>query len=369
MTGIDRRRFLATTAAAAAAAAVPGRAAAAGWVEVAGFAQARNADDRDAARRRALADALLAAALAGGAEVRGHTVVHNTRVTSDLLIVRPVGRVLEYRLLSAAFDGQAWQVRIRARVGAAGAGPCTERRRLVLAVEPPELSVSPSVPAWAAALAPVVAADLADAAGDAPGVTAQVRLSPATDPDRDRAGAAYLAATRRRAAAPPGSHRLSVTLRMARPGNDIAMRLDLRLAGPAGEGFSTRHDAAVPFPRASPLGRAAVLAGPGRAELARRLAAGAVPALERLLQTAQCRPVVARLRVAGGRIEADAGTRHGLERSHLAYTVDAAGPAGMLEIAALGPETAVLRPLDPQVGAAGLDGRAVRFLAMAPSLP
>ena len=59
------------------------------WVEVTGSAIIHNAADHDAARRRALADALLAAAFAGGANVQGHSAMSLGRMTSDMLVVRP----------------------------------------------------------------------------------------------------------------------------------------------------------------------------------------------------------------------------------------------------------------------------------------
>ena len=179
MTALSRRSLLATAVAAALATRVD--AADTAWIEVVGLAHARSPADVDAARRRALADALLSAALAGGAEVRGHTAVSNARVTSDMLLVRPVGQVLEHRVLSADIDGVAWRVRIRARVGPPATGACAARRRLVLAAEEPVVSVPLSAPAWAAALAPELAEGLVTAAAQAPSVVRLVRLPPRPD--------------------------------------------------------------------------------------------------------------------------------------------------------------------------------------------
>jgi hypothetical protein len=363
MTGLTRRCMMALALAACAA---PAAAADTGWIEVVGMAHPRNAADMDAARRRALADALLSAALAAGAEVRAHTAVENARVTSDLLLVRPVGRIIEHRLLSAAFDGSAWLVRIRARVGPPGQGTCA-RRRLVLAATAPRLSVPPGVPGWAAALLPPLAADLVAVAGRAPAVVALTRLPPPRDPGRDRVGTNYRAATRPAVTMPPGADLLTLDLSLEQLGRELRLGIEMTLAAPAGEALRSRHAAAVTLPGASPLGRSAVLLHPGRAGMTHRLLQGARPALLRLLDTAACRPLTARLHVIGGAIRVDVGRRHGLLPSALAFTADANGPAGVLEIAELGDDHAHLRLMDMQAAIPGLVGRVVRFVDLGPS--
>lgn len=340
----------------------------AGWVEVVGVAHARNAEDRDGARRRALADALLSAALAGGAEVRGHTAMRNARVTSDMLLVRPVGQVLEHRILSAAFDGRAWTVRIRARVGPPATGDCTARRRLVLAAEAPSVEVSPHAPAWSAALAPALAERLVALAERAPSVARLVRLPARAGQPGNRVGQHYAAATQPAVPFPPSGHLLTIRLRIAPEGRDLRLSAGITLASPSGEVLRSTHDARVPRPGASPFGRAAVLVEPGRAAMAERLTAGLEPALLRLIAAAACQPVRVQLRLAGGRLVADAGRENGLLRTSLAFTADLEGPSGALEIAELGNRQSVLRPIDPGIPPAALAGRIVRFVDVGAAL-
>lgn len=124
-----------------------------GWVEVVGAAHVSGAADLPAARRRALADALLSASLAGGADLRGHSALSMTRMTSDLMVMRPTGQILEHRVLSEQLDGQLLRLRVAARVGQPRAGECPERRRLLVTAYAPVIDVAPDVPAWADALA------------------------------------------------------------------------------------------------------------------------------------------------------------------------------------------------------------------------
>lgn len=108
--------------------------------------------DRDAARRRAVSDALLAAALAAGADVSGHTAVNRGIVTSDVAIVRSVGRILRHRILSETLSGATWRVRIEALVGE-GPGPLCPVRTLIVTAYPATLAVDPHAPAWSGELA------------------------------------------------------------------------------------------------------------------------------------------------------------------------------------------------------------------------
>src|SRR6056297_1321883 len=132
------------------------------WIEAQGFAHVASTADRDAARRRAIGEALVSAALAGGASLRGHTVMDKGRITADLSILRPTGRVLSHRVLSAELvDGQ-WRVRVAAQVGPMPAAACPARRRRAVCPPPHLVRVAPKVRARRPHWAQRVAHDLVD---------------------------------------------------------------------------------------------------------------------------------------------------------------------------------------------------------------
>src|SRR6056297_884806 len=95
------------------------------WIEARGYAYPASAADRDSARRRAIGEALVSAALAGGSSLRGHTVTNKGRITSDLAILRPTGRVLSHRVLSAELVDGRWNVHVAAQVGPMTADTCS----------------------------------------------------------------------------------------------------------------------------------------------------------------------------------------------------------------------------------------------------
>lgn len=348
-------------------AAAPAQAGKAVWVEVTGHAFQSGPADSDAARRRALADALLQAALAGGASVTGHTAVDRSVVTSDLLIVRPVGRVLEHRITALHQTAQGWQVSIRARVGAEAGGACQNRRRLVITAYRPEIGVSPNAPAWVVPLAQDIANELVMALGRHPAVelvrTTQ-RALPAASAGGDDLD--YVALTRGSVRLPAGEHAFLPSIRAEVDAGgarrQLIVTMDLTLLGGTGEVQRQRLTRAVALPGPSPLGRAAALVQPNAQQMASRLTRGLDREFTALLDRETCKPVLTRLAVAGGTITAPVGRRMGLSRGSVAFTVDGDTTTQMLEVVALSGDAVTLRPLDPSLPPAQFAGRPVRFL-------
>lgn len=364
MTMLSRRNILALGLAASVAGAFPLSPAFAGqedWIEVIGMSATTGPADRDAARRRALADALLSAALAGGALVKGHSVMSNTRLTSDLLVVRPVGSVLAHQVISEDFDGQIWRITIRAKVGQPSAQACGEKRQMFVTMYPPQVRVSPSAPAWAAAMANDLGYRLAELAERDPAVAQLTRVDrlPKGDPAQDRSD--YLALVSGSVRPDAGGHGLFTDIIVEPAGRELQLSLTLRLDGPAGERISKSHQATVKLPGVSALARLAVLAQPDRETLAYTFAKGARPALSDLLNEAGCRPVLARMELAGGKLVVPVGRAHGVKRTSLAFTVDEDASTEMLEVVKLSDRRTTLAPLDPARDVASFAGRPVRF--------
>lgn len=370
MTGLTRRRFgLGAFALASTVATAPMPAlASAQWIEVTGAALIHSATDSDAARRRALADALLSAAFAGGAVVQGHSAMSLSRMTSDVLIVRPIGRVLGFQMLSQQQTGNQWQVRIRAQVGAPAPGQCPDRRALSLTVYPPEIRVSPQAPAWADALARQIGAEMIRQASQHRAVS-QARLAaaaPGPNPSRDNTDWHRL--TRGAGRLPEGGHGLYMQLVIAPEGQILRLHLDLRLIGPAGEQMVQEHGATIRLPGPSPFGAFATLAQHSRDQLAHDLGRGAVPALTALLQQAGCQPVRAIIVHDGSGLGVAAGRAQGLSRGALAFTTDRDHTTDMLEITQLTDRAARLSPLDATQPLASFSGRPVRFMDISQGL-
>lgn len=93
-------------------------------VEASGQARIHAPADSDAARRRALGEALVSAALAGGAELAGYSAMAQGRITRDVTVMRATAQVLSHEVLEARQVGDGWTLRIRARVAPLSAAHC-----------------------------------------------------------------------------------------------------------------------------------------------------------------------------------------------------------------------------------------------------
>lgn len=348
-------------------AALPVRAAEGLVVQATGFAIQSGAEDAASARRRAVADALLQAALSGGASVQGHTVVDKSVVTSDLLIVRPVGRVIRHEVISLTQNGGTWTAVIEAVVGLGQSGQCARRRNLEVVVYGPLLRVEPDAPAWTEPLAMEVAKALVKRLEAHPAT----RLVRVTDRPLPRLSAAeerfdYTALTR-------GSVRLRegqqgfvpvVVMEVGGLGTRPELRMTAEMVLIAANGTESRQmiRRTVSLPGVSPFGRAAAAFEPDRRQLAARLTAGVEAEMDALLDIETCKPVTAQLSVSGDKVVAGVGRNQGLTRGAIAFTADADHSTEMLEIVELGADRAVLRPLDPGRPARAFAGRPVRFV-------
>ena len=338
------------------------------WIEAAGYSAQSSPADRDSARRRAVADALLAAALAGGAEVRGHTVVDKGNIQSDLVIVWPTGRVLQHQLLSESFDGGMWRVSIRALVGPGGGGTCPSRRNLIVTAYAPKIHVAPEAPAWTQGLAQDIANDLIGQLDRHPAIRL-VRVTDRAMPQGTSAGGEsfdFTVLTRGSVRLAEGEHGFvqQIDLRPVQIGNRAMLELTLDLRLIAGNGEATRQEVVrrVALPGPSPFGRLAELTRKTRLQMAGTLTHGLTATLTALLDTETCKPVSATLAVAGNSITVPVGAAQGLTRGSLAFTSDHSATVEMLEVVALGNATARLRPLDASRPVGSFAGRRVRFL-------
>ena len=336
-------------------------------VQASGFAIQSGAEDAASAKRRAVADALLQAALSGGAAVTGHSEMDKSVITADLLIVRPVGRVLQHSVLDLSKNGDTWTATVEALVGLGPVGICDSRRNLVVTVYAPVISVAPDAPAWTGPLAVEVTKALVRRLEAHP-ATELVRVTDRAMPrmSATREATDYVALTRGSVRMKEGGHafvpviQIDMGGRGARP--ELAMDLTMVLIGGNGEEVRQEVRRAVSLPGVSPLGRLAVAVEPDRRQLAARLTEGLEAEMDALLDIETCKPVLANLTTSGGTISAPVGRRQGLSRGSIAFTADRDNSTEMLEVVELGAERVVLKPLDPGRSARDFTGRPVRFL-------
>lgn len=330
-------------------------------VQATGHAYVAGPADRDAARLRALADALVQAALAGGAELLGYSAVAQGRMIADTTVMRPMGRVLSYQLIRADLADGQWRVDVSARVGPVdAAGACAGQRRLALVMRPARVKLAPNAPSWLAETAGAVAQSLDLALRQHPATSVMAVQAQGQKAPR-AAGLDYLTLTRGSARNSPGDHQLAQDITIALTGAQISLRYDLAFTGP--DGRVQRHVLQRFAPR--PLGGVGgLLPGQGRAAVQAALMRGVDAELAEILAQMTCQPPQAVARLQGDKLVVPLGQQHGLRASDLGYATGFGKTLGLLRVAALSGDTAQLVPLDPNDRPAAFEGRVVAFLQL-----
>ncbi len=311
--------------------------------------------DVDAARKRALADALASAAIQGGASLRGISLLDKTRLVKDFTILRTAGDILGFRILSQVRRGDQWELQVEAKVGVPAPTACSERRTLVVTARPPIVDVAPSAPAWAKTAAQRLAQELMETLRN--GHQTHLARIASGDPGPVNPALDYRSLTTGRPKAAPGDHVLEsrITVKPVRAG--ARAELTLALTGPTGRTEHRSVSVDLPAPRS---GVVRLIAGASRTDGEAAIAKLAA-ALDRMVEAAACAPPDARIQMAGSELSVPLGTRHGLTPDSLGLTD--AGMAGLplLEIVHLSSNRAVLRPIDRSISASLFDGRRVSF--------
>ena len=287
-------------------------------------------------------------------------------ITSDVTIVRAIGRVMDHRIVSQRQSGGMWSVTIKARVGPASDPFCASPRRLAVAAYAPEIRVSPEAPAWTAELAQELARDL----------ITRLERHPATDlilvTDRPlpKSGSGrrldYQVLTQGSVGLAPGESGFVPVIEIAATRGTAGLRLtlagELRLHEADGSFYRQPFRREAPVINPPMLGRLAALTRRDRDALKDALTRGLEQEFAALLDRRACEPLMAQLDLRGGKLVVPVGRRLGLNRAALAFTADRGASTDLLEVVKVSANAAELRPLDPGLSLTALAGRTVRFV-------
>ncbi len=331
------------------------------WVEAVGVGFIGGGADSASARRNAVAEALIAAGLAGGAEVRSYTVLDKARITEDFAVLRSTKRIYEHKVIEATQDGHMWRVRVRARVDEVAPDDCAPRRRLDVLAFAPEIAVDQAAPAWTVPLAEELFQEILRSVEH----DRRARLTHVTDrrydavPAPGRAIFDYRSLTEGDVPRREGAHALLVELDVDTvTGREVTLTGRVALRAGNGEEIHLTLDNETHVPQRGTLARAL---GPDRRELVEDLSRGIVASVERMVARMACRAPVARLARAGPAFAVPLGRQHGLTTNSLGFA-ETGGRIAVFEIVHLGEERATLRPLDRSRPSAALAGQIVTFL-------
>ena len=98
------------------------------FVQATGRAVIVHQEAEQEARLMALEDALYTAALQGGAEINGFSIITTDTAIDDHFVVRPASRILDYRIVNEVVEEEHYAVTIEAAVGDLPDSRCKARR-------------------------------------------------------------------------------------------------------------------------------------------------------------------------------------------------------------------------------------------------
>lgn len=322
-------------------------------------------------RRRALEDALIEAAIQGGADINGYTAVSEGVLVSDQMVLRPSSHILDYTVLSETTESGFYKVRLRAVVGELPpAQNCARRAQLDVLLYEPKLEVDLRVPAWAAQLQP----DLAEAFADALSRHSEVSLQRAggdTAPPGRSAQVGndldYAALTQgtRASQTQPGKLGFRASVKLEMVGERLLrMTLASRLVDGGGQGtvLQDRAQQEIRLGTKLPFRALNVLAAPDRREIVRLLSQGIAAHVATLVERYACRALTGPLQYTGKVLSLPFGKKDGLTKHHLAYSEGRDTPYILFEIVKLDAHSVQLAPLDRRRGLKSLAGMQVRFM-------
>lgn len=336
------------------------------WTQAMGVAPLSKSQPVTAARRQALAEALVVAAMAGGADIRGHTVMDKARIQADRMVMRPSGRIHKYQVIEDRQNGSYWQITLKALVGPDDQGSCQDQQRFVVNAYPPKVRVHPNAPAWAVPLGHEMANMALDSLEAHPNFDLAQML---TDSDKKNMSAKrmsfdYAALTRGTRSVSKTDHNLSMDIALeSRPngqgGFDLWATLDIGLYSPTRPAVHKTVTTKFAYKHFSAIDR---VTGAKRSKAHDALYRTTQASVQEALKAFSCQAPVATLHKADGGYHVDLGSRHGLTQGALGFILNFNKTLQPFEVVRLNSESAIVKPIGGITSANGYDGAEVIFL-------
>ncbi len=358
-------------------------------VETTGQAVATGAKSDAHLHKSALQEALYQAALKGGAQVSGYAALSHSVLTSDVLVIRPDAKILDYAILSEETNAQKSSVTIRAVVGSLDTPPaCARRAALTIAPTPPDVDLSPQAPAWLNDLQTRMTAALSQALTKVDGVTSAPAPAPVAATRQNTGVAAefdYVALTR---GIDPNTNTTTNTGHTTghnTGSGGLPLRTMIKIGAPENTGLSrvlpvdvtlflTDPSQAVPLRRNQSLNIKLRANTPWQVLNARSLSTrdavigqitgAATQMVDDMIDARACQPLAGPLQWANGTLRLPFGRKDGLSRHHLAYTQGRDTPYEILEITKLNDHSVQMRPMDRRRDPSGMAGLTVQFMEL-----
>ena len=325
---------------------------------------------QDAAERLALEDALYMAAMAGGAELNGFSMVENGILVGETVLLRPSSRILDFNIVKKAAKGAYVEVEVDAYVGPAPLVMCNRQRELRLVALASHISVSQSLPAALSATFNQAYEDVISSVA-LPGNIVLERRPNQTVTQARKAGNvstfdynALMGGGGKAVAADDHALQMSWRIVPAERKGKVALQGELLLlAGTALKPVKKiQFNQSIRLLEANPIRAIEVLSRASNSKIIEAVTSALTPQISTLLNDFSCRPLITRLAKGTGRhLHVELGQRDGLDQASLGFVEGAQNPWAVLKIVQLSNNSAILEPINMDRTAAEFDGLQVRF--------
>ena len=281
---------------------------------------------QDAAERLALEDALYMAAMAGGAELNGFSMVENGILVGETVLLRPSSRILDFNIAKKTANGTYVEVEVDAYVGPSPLVMCNRQRELRLVALASHISVSQRLPAALSAVFNQAYEDVISSVA-LPGNIVLERRPNQTVAQARKAGSAstfdynaLMGGGGKAVAADDHALQMSWRIVPAERKGKVALQGELLLlAGTALKPVKEiQLNQSIKLLEANPIRAIEVLSRAKTSKIIETVTSGLTPQISTLLDDFSCRPLITRLAKGSGRhLHVELGQRDGLDQASL----------------------------------------------------
>ncbi len=334
-------------------------------------------DAEQEARLMALEDALYTAALQGGADINGFSIITTDTAIDDHFVVRPASRILDYRIVNEVVEEEHYAVTIEAAVGDLPDTQCQARGHSNVTVYAPTISVAATAPAWTRPFADMAMRDIVKLLNEKPSLNVQAATATnlnAAALSRSNDAFDYIALTSGRIRVSTGDYAIipqidifgEVSRGFGISNYQMTMQLTLHLlAGNTYERLIEHQLTKIIKIEQNSLFRSFdVISRPKRHTILAEMRAPLAEFVSSFTSKLLCQPLKSTLDYADGKLTIPLGTHHGVGVNSLAIASGTDTPWQILRVSSATAMTATLAPLNNQRKSEGLAGQVIEFMEL-----
>jgi len=345
------------------------------FLETTGRAVITDKDSISEARRNSLEDAIFLAAMQGGAQIDGFSSVDRETNLNEHFTIRPAGKLLDFNIVSESIDESHYITVIRAAVGQLNSTKCSARSKVNIVKYGAEFDFSSKVPTWLREIASQIEIEIGEllqknsklAVSEISPIKLKINELINTNDDFD-----YTSLTRGRIRVKSGDFALVPTISMSISKSKknietqkfLSFELVTRLY--RGEDYKMAEDSTykmlIKIESESPWRTFDILSKKTRDQIKLSIMSGLGEHVTELVDSVQCIPLTAKIKLRNGKLVVDLGYSHGVSTNSLAVSSGINTPYSILYVTETSANETTLEPLNKSLEISALNGKTINFM-------